>query len=168
MNKRRLNELLKRYQKEVRNGDMSHLNDLIASMVISDLTEISDSYLTLYSVDEITLSKLLGQREPKEITVPSRYEINDEKLRFEALSKSRINLIGPEEKKAANTWMDMMINTDMIKEREKINPSKIVLDNFIEDFNLREILPIKHESKKEPIIKPIVKEKGIKNKPKRH
>ena len=159
MNKRRLNELLKRYQKEVRNGDMSHLNDLIASMVISDLTEISDSYLTLYSVDEITLSILLGQKEPKEITVPSRYE---------ALSKSRINLIGSEQKKAANTWMDMMINAGMIKEREKINPIKIVLDNFIEDFNLREILPIKHESKKDSFTKPVVKEKGIKNKPKRH
>lgn len=168
MNKRRLNELLKRYQKEVRNGDTSHLNDLIASMVISDLTEISDSYLTLYSVDEITLSILLDQKEPKIMTVPSRYEINDEKLRFEALSKSRINLIGSEKKKAANTWMDMMINAGMIKEREKINPSEIVLDNFIEDFNLREILPIKHESKKDSFIKPVVKEKGIKNKPKRH
>jgi len=161
MNKIKLKELIKRYQKEVKYGDMSHFNDLIASMVISDLTEVTDSYMTLYSVDEITLSKLLGQINPELVSVPSRYEINDEKSRFNALSKSRALIYGYEQKKAANTWIDMMIDAGIIKENETINPVDYVLDDFIKDYNLREILPIKYTRKKDNTNNQIVKGKGL-------
>ena len=144
MDKRRLKELIKRYQTEVYFGYTTHLDDLIAAMVISDLTEIRDNYMTLYSTDDITLSKLLGQTNPELIKVPSRHEMNNNKLRFNSLSKSKSLLLGYEETKAANTWMDMMLTAGMIKENEMINPSEYILDNFIKDYNLREILPVKY------------------------
>jgi hypothetical protein len=141
----RLTRLLKRYQQEVTSGDMTHLKDLIAAMVISDLTAINDSYLIQKGVNNITLGSLLKNKKDNKYKVPSKYEIYDNKKRYERNTKLGLQSIINCEEKAANTWIDMMLNINMIKEFETINPNEYVLGKFIHDYKLKQLLPISYK-----------------------
>ena len=39
--------------------------------------------------------------------------------------------------KISNTWIDMMLNINMIKEFETINPNEYVLGKFIHDYKFK-------------------------------
>ena len=144
MDKKRLMTLIKRYSNEVTSGDMNHLEDLIAAMVISDLTAINDSYLVQHGVDAISLASLLGIN-GDEYTIPNKYELYDNRKRLENNSKFK-SFISQEEV-AANTWIDMMVKTNMVNELETINPNEYILSKFVKDNNLRDVLPLTYKPK---------------------
>lgn len=153
MNNKRLITLIKRYQKEVTSGDMHHLDDLIAAMVIADLTKVDDSYLIKYGINNISLATLLGIKKGKTYTVPNKYEIYDNKKKYERNSKLNYTSYTSQEEVAANTWIDMIMKTGMINESETIIPSEYILNKFIKDINLRDILPLSYMPRKSKVNK---------------
>lgn len=145
MNKKELNNLIKRYKNDMSCGDLRHIDDLIAALVIDDLTYLNDSILVQYGISNISLGLLLGVKEDKKYKVPSKDEVRTLKNKYERNIKLKLYDYTKQEDVAANTWIDMMLTTGMIFENEKIIPSEYVLGNFVKDYQLSQLLPIEHK-----------------------
>lgn len=161
MDKRQLKRLIKNYKKEISSGDLRNMDNLIAALVINDLTFLNDSILVKYGISNISLALLLGVKKDKKYKIPSKYEINDLKNRYERNRK--INCYVSSEEVAAITWIDIMLSIGMISENKKIIPSEYILDDYITDYKLSQLLPIEYNKSVGTSIEDIVAGKGLRD-----
>lgn len=133
MNKLKVKLLINKYKHEISKGNNKHLNDLIALMVILDL-----SYLNDITSINITLGDLMNWpfRKVEKYEVPSMEKINLLKKKYKKELKNVSIPFNYIRENAATTWIEMMISAGMIREGEIINPTKIKLINFITDQNI--------------------------------
>lgn len=143
MNKIKLNLLLARYKREVSHGEYSHLKDMIGASVIADLVARNDHFIECHNLYDLTLTDFVypyfKPTDASSYTVPSRYELAYEKDVLKRLEKAPGMY---ERRKAANTWLDLMVTTGIVNEGQQINPDEYRLEDYIVDNNLRDVLPL--------------------------
>lgn len=161
MNKRQLKRLIKNYKNDISSGDLRNMDNLIAALVINDLTYLNDSIIEKYGISNISLALLLGIKNNKKYTIPSKYEINDIKRNYERNRKTN-NYISSEEV-AAITWIDIMLSIGMISENEKIIPSEYILNDYVTDYQLSQLLPIEYNKSVGNSTEDIVAGKGLRD-----
>ena len=149
MNRIKLLSLLERYKKEVSFGEYSHLKDMIGASVIADLTSNGEYYININNVYSITLLDLLNDamlvsKNTEEYTIPSMNEIKYEKERLNLRSKYDNVSVA----KAANTWTDLMVTSNIVSEGQTVNPEEIRLEDYIVDNDLRDTLPLQFNKSK--------------------
>lgn len=159
MDKKQLKSLINNYKKEISSGDLRNMDNLIAALVINDLTYLNDSILVKYGISNISLALLLGVKKDKKYNIPSKYEINDLKNNYERNRK--INNYVSLEEVAATTWIDIMLSCGKISENEKIIPSEYILDDYVTDYKLSQLLPIEYKKSAGASIERIAAGKGM-------
>ena len=136
MHKIKLKYLLSIYKYEIMNGNYKHVKDLIAIMVMLDLSYIIPVY-DLYNLNEITLDTLYeNYNYDTKFKVPDMNSLGILKEKYyKLLSKKKIPM-GVEKHYAAITWLELMLEFNFINEGDDINLHDYRLTDFIDDEKL--------------------------------
>ena len=137
MTKLKLKLLLAKYKYEIANGNNEHLKDLIAVMVLLDLSYINTGSIEHMNMNNTTLKELMiWGPVSSEYEVPTIGTISLLKKKYKKELKSCSIPINYITENAATTWIEMMINFGMIKEGQIINLEQFVLADFMTDEKL--------------------------------
>lgn len=137
MTKLKLKLLLAKYKYEISNGINEHLKDLIAVMVLLDLSYINTGSIEHMNMNNTTLKELMFWLPVNsEYEVPTIDKINLLKNKYKKELKTYSIPINYINENAATTWIEMMINFGMIKEGQIINLEQFVLSDFMTDEKL--------------------------------
>ncbi len=137
MTKLKLKILLAKYKHEISNGNNEHLKDLIAVMVLLDLSYINTGSIEHTNMNNINLKELMFWGPvSNEYEVPTIEKINLLKKKYKKELKNYSIPANYITENAATTWIEMMINFGMIKEGQIINLEQFVLADFMTDKKL--------------------------------
>ena len=138
MTKLKLKLLLAKYKYEISNGNNEHLKDLIAVMVLLDLSYAYTGSIEHMNMNNTTLKSLMFWLPPvnSEYEVPTIDKINLLKKKYKKKLKSYSIPLNYITENAATTWIEMMINFGMINEGQIINLEQFVLADFMTDEKL--------------------------------
>lgn len=132
-NNLKLRLLLREYKNEMAKGNLKHIKDSIAVMTLLD------AYANLEYVD-FSLARLMRISDKNfEYKVPRLERIEYLKNKYKKLLKRDAKYIVDEREKAATTWIEMMIRTEIISEGQIINPNDYILSDFISDNRIIEM-----------------------------
>lgn len=141
MTKLKLKLLLVKYKHEISIGNNEHLKDLIAVMVLLDLSYFDMSIIE--SIDKITLNYLIPFLNVSiQYQVPTMEKINLLKKKYRKAFKRCGIPIDYIYENAATTWIGMMIYFGIIREGQIINPKEFVLLDFMTDDKLISIFEL--------------------------
>lgn len=134
LNRIRLKLLLMKYQKELKNGNNSHIKDIIFIQVFEDLLDENNFKI----IKDITLKDLMGEfSKTTSYKVPNINKIKDE---LDEIKKYDFNFICLKEEIAFLTWIYMLLDYKFIKVGETINPENHKLINLIDDEELKKLV----------------------------
>ena len=136
MHKIKLKYLLSIYENEVISGNYKHVKDLIAIMVMLDLSYIIPVY-DLYNLNEITLDTLYENYNYEiKFKVPDMNSLGILKEKYHKLLNKKKISMGVEKHYAAITWLELMLEFNFINEGDNINLCDYRLTDFIDDERL--------------------------------
>ena len=151
--KKKLKELLTKYKGEISNNNNEHIKDLIAVMVLLDLSCRSNNVEDI-DINNTTLKTLMFwgatidddikrtfiDRKNSEYLVPTMREINLLKRKYKkGLENSYRVPYNYVNENASTTWIEMMINFGIITEGQIINLEEFRFVDFITDNSLAEM-----------------------------
>jgi hypothetical protein len=149
--KKTLKRLFKKYYNEIKNGNTEHVNDMIATIVLHELTGYVEYPI---NKNEITLKKLvycfndfLVDSTDNTYIVQTIQELSKEKELYDKFTKVKANKylsISQQELdeamylRASIIWTILMLSAGIIKEGQAINSNEYDLVDFMNDQELRQ------------------------------
>lgn len=139
--------LIRKYEAELKSGNLKHLKDYIGARVILALSPTS-TILPSNEINKITLHSLMYlfnimESEKKDFKVPNLYLINKTQIEYDLYLKKHFSISADiTNTYAAFTWIELMISCKMISEDETIDLKKYKLIDFINDIELKNIVGI--------------------------
>lgn len=141
MQKLKIKLLSLKYQKELKSDNKEHLKDYIVTKSIANLDERRLAKIQSYNLYELIWGIYFA---PDKINfiVPSLYEIEKYEKQLKKELSSFSVPVGCDERLVAATWIKLMLQYEMISEKEVIDLTKYKIKDFITDSKLKKELDI--------------------------